>query len=170
MGVLHISSDRDDERIFLRLKLLTLGFFQWENFGNYFFNFWVAWFKCFFGGHSKQSKDSILAIFYGLVIWYEIFWVLFEALGIFWVLIFTPIRSALLLKSRYRGRFDKHQHECLVSVARTDQEDLASFLHLLGNLIITYPFTQPGDESRGTVRGKLLAQDHNTITPVRVWL
>lgn len=42
MGVLHISSDRDDEWIFLRLKLLTLGFFQWENFGNYFFNFWVA--------------------------------------------------------------------------------------------------------------------------------
>lgn len=27
---------------FLRLKLLTLGFSQWENFGNYFFNFWVA--------------------------------------------------------------------------------------------------------------------------------
>ena len=36
-GVLCISSDRDDQRIFLGLKSLISGFFLKANFGEYFF-------------------------------------------------------------------------------------------------------------------------------------
>ena len=35
-GVLRISSDRDNQRIFQGLKFLILGFFWVENYGKYF--------------------------------------------------------------------------------------------------------------------------------------
>ena len=55
-GVLRISSDRDDQRIFLGLKFLILGFFWAGKFGKYFFGLLDLCRD--FLGYSKQSEDS----------------------------------------------------------------------------------------------------------------
>ena len=55
-GVLWISSDGDDRRIFLGLKFSILGFFWVGQFGKYFFG-WLDLGRVFFG-YSKQSEDS----------------------------------------------------------------------------------------------------------------
>ena len=55
-GVLWISSDGDDRRIFLGLKLSIPGFFWVGKFGKYFFGWLDLNRDCF--GYSKQSEDS----------------------------------------------------------------------------------------------------------------
>ena len=54
-GVLWISSDGDDRRIFLGLKFSIPGFFGVGKFGNYFIR-WLDLSGDFFG-YSKQSED-----------------------------------------------------------------------------------------------------------------
>ena len=48
-GVLWISSNKDDRRIFLGLKFSILGFFWVEKFGKYFFFGWLDLSRDFFG-------------------------------------------------------------------------------------------------------------------------
>ena len=55
-GVLQISSDGDDRRIFLGLKFSFPGFFWVGKFGKYIFG-WLDLSRDFFG-YSKQSEDS----------------------------------------------------------------------------------------------------------------
>jgi len=55
-GVLRISSDGDDRRIFLGLKFSIPGFFWVGKFGKYFFGWLDLSRDCF--GYSKQSEDS----------------------------------------------------------------------------------------------------------------
>ena len=55
-GVLRISSDGDDRRIFWGLKLSIPGIFWVGKFGKYFFG-WLDLSRDFFG-YSKQSEDS----------------------------------------------------------------------------------------------------------------
>ena len=56
MGVLGISSDRDDQGIFGGLKFLILGFFRVGKFGKYFYG-WLDLSRVF-SGYSKRSEDS----------------------------------------------------------------------------------------------------------------
>ena len=56
-GVLRISIDGDDRRIFWGLKFSILGFFWVAKFGKYFF-FWRFDLSSDFLGYSKQSGDS----------------------------------------------------------------------------------------------------------------
>ena len=56
VGLLWISSDGDDRRIFLGLKFSIPGFFWVGKFGKYFFG-WLYFSRDFFG-YSKQSQDS----------------------------------------------------------------------------------------------------------------
>ena len=46
--------------------------------------------------HGSEIRHGI----FGVKFWSREFWVLFEALGIFWVLIFAPIQSSPSLKIR----------------------------------------------------------------------
>ena len=55
-GVLRISSDRDDRRIFLGLKVSIPGLFWVGKFGKYFFG-WLDLSMDFFW-YLKQSEDS----------------------------------------------------------------------------------------------------------------
>ena len=55
-GVIQISSDRDDRRIFLGLKFLILGFFWEGKFGKNILG-WLDLSRDFWG-YSKQSEDS----------------------------------------------------------------------------------------------------------------
>ena len=56
MGLLWISSDRDDRGIFWGLKLSIPGVFWVGKFGKYFFGSLDLSRDCF--GYSRQSKDS----------------------------------------------------------------------------------------------------------------
>ena len=55
-GVIQISSDRDDQRIFWGLDILDSGTFLGRK--NWRVFFLGAWFKKGFFGYSKQSEDS----------------------------------------------------------------------------------------------------------------
>ena len=55
-GVLRISTDGDDRRIFLGLKFSIPGFFWVGKFGKYFFG-WLDLSRDFLG-YTKRSEDS----------------------------------------------------------------------------------------------------------------
>ena len=55
-GVLRISSDGGDRRIFWGLKFFIPGFFWVGKFGKYFFG-WLDLSRDFLGVNSKQSED-----------------------------------------------------------------------------------------------------------------
>ena len=92
-GVLRISSDGDDRRIFLGLKFSIPGIFGYENLASIFWGslIWVG----IFWGYWKESvvpwlRSSANKVQTNV----DFFWVLLEALGIFWVLTLGSIRSS----------------------------------------------------------------------------
>ena len=99
-GILQISSDRDDRRIFWGLKFSISGFRQ--------VIFWGAWFNFLGVFETNFSIFGVISFnafwkfvwlrnstwdFWGVKFWSrDILGVLFEVQGIFWVLIFAPIQ------------------------------------------------------------------------------